>query len=54
MIIAHTEYAEQQIYIIVGQSSDDNVSGMTFERKELVELKNGICGGKVGVKTVYA
>ena len=33
------DYANQNGYEIVGQSFDDNVSGMTFQRKGLGELE---------------
>ena len=46
------DYAEQQGYEIVGESSDDNVSGMTFERKGLAELENAVDEGKVDVVLV--
>ncbi len=46
------DYAEQQGYEIVGESSDDNVSGMTFDRKGLAELENAVDEGKVEVVLV--
>ncbi len=46
------DYAEQQGYKIVGESSDDNVSGMTFDRKGLAELENAVDEGKVDVVLV--
>ena len=46
------DYAEQQGYEIVGESSDDNVSGMTFDRKGLAELENAVDEGKVDVVLV--
>lgn len=46
------DYAEQQGYEIVGESSDDNVSGMTFERKGLAELENPVDEDKVDVVLV--
>ena len=33
------DYAEQNGHVIVGESFDDNVSGMTFKRKGLSELE---------------
>ena len=42
----------QQGYEIVGESSDDNVSGMTFDRKGLAKLENAIDEGKVDVVLV--
>ena len=44
------DYAEQQGYEIVGESSDDNVSGMTFDRKGLAKLENAVDEGKVAPK----
>ena len=41
------DYAEQNGYEIVGESFDDNVSGMTFERKGLGELENAVEENKV-------
>lgn len=41
------DYAEQKGYEIVGESFDDNVSGMTFERKGLGELETAVEDGKV-------
>lgn len=46
------DYAEQQGYEIVGESSDDNVSGMTFDRKGLAKLENAVDEGKVDVVLV--
>lgn len=36
------DYAEQNGHEIVGESFDDNVSGMTFERKGLADLENAV------------
>lgn len=41
------DYANQNSYKIVGESFDDNVSGMTFNRKGLEELENAVDEGKV-------
>lgn len=41
------DYAEQNGYEIVGESFDDNVSGMTFERKGLGELETAVEDSKV-------
>lgn len=41
------DYAKQNGYEIVGESFDDNVSGMTFNRKGLGELENAVDEGKV-------
>ena len=41
------DYAEQNGHEIVGESFDDNVSGMTFNRKGLGELENAVDEGKV-------
>lgn len=41
------DYAEQHGHEIVGESFDDNVSGMTFNRKGLGELEDAIDEGKV-------
>ncbi len=46
------DYAEQNGYEIVVESFDDNVSGMTFNRKCLGELENAVDGGKVEVVLV--
>lgn len=40
-------FAEQHGYIIVGQSSDDNVSGMKFNRRGLDELTAAVDAGKI-------
>ena len=41
------DYAEQHGHEIVGESFDDNVSGMTFNRKGLGELEDAVDEGKV-------
>ncbi|MBD5113785.1 MAG: recombinase family protein [Ruminococcaceae bacterium] len=41
------DYAKQNGYEIVGESFDDNVSGMTFNRKGLGELESAVDEGKV-------
>ena len=46
------DYAEQNGYEVVGESFDDNVSGMTFNRKGLGELENAVDDGKVEVVLV--
>ncbi len=46
------DYAEQNGYEVVGESFDDNVSGMTFNRKGLGELENAVDDGKVEVVMV--
>lgn len=46
------DYAEQNGYEVVGESFDDNVSGMTFNRKGLGELENAVDEGKVEVVLV--
>ncbi len=46
------DYAEQNGYDIVGESFDDNVSGMTFERKGLHELELAVEEGKIEVVLV--
>ena len=46
------DYAEQNGYEIVGESFDDNVSGMTFNRKSLGELENAVDEGKIDVVLV--
>ena len=46
------DYAEQNWHEIVGESFDDNVSGMTFNRKGLGELENAVDEGKVEVVLV--
>ena len=46
------DYAEQNDHEIVGESFDDNVSGMTFNRQGLGELENAVDEGKVEVVLV--
>ena len=46
------DYAEQNGYEIVGESFDDNVSGMTFNRKGLGELEIAVDEGKIDVVLV--
>ncbi len=46
------DYAEQNGYEVVGESFDDNVSGMTFNRKGLAELENAVDEGKIDVVLV--
>ena len=46
------DYAEQNGYEVVGESFDDNVSGMTFNRKGLGELENAVDEGKIDVVLV--
>lgn len=41
------DYADQNGHEIVGESFDDNVSGMTFNRKGLGELEDAVDEGKV-------
>ena len=41
------DYADQHGHKIVGESFDDNVSGMTFNRKGLGELEDAVDEGKV-------
>ena len=41
------DYAKHNDYTVVGESFDDNVSGMTFDRKGLNELENAVEEGKV-------
>ena len=40
-------FAEQHGYIIVGQSFDDNVSGMSFDRRGLDELTAAVDADKI-------
>ena len=40
-------FAEQHGYTIVGQSSDDNVSGMKFNRRGLDELTAAVDADKI-------
>ncbi len=46
------DYANQNGYEVVGESFDDNVSGMTFNRKGLGELENAVDEGKIEVVLV--
>lgn len=46
------DYAEQNGYEIIGESFDDNVSGMTFNRKGLGELENAVDDGVIDVVLV--
>ena len=46
------DYAEQNGYDIVGESFDDNVSGMTFNRKGLGQLETAVDEGKVDIVLV--
>lgn len=46
------DYAEQHGYEISGESFDDNVSGMTFERKGLHQIELAVEDGKVDVLLV--
>ncbi len=46
------DYAEQNGYEVVGESFDDNVSGMTFNRKGLGELEIAVDEGKIDVVLV--
>ena len=46
------DYAEQHGYEIAGESFDDNVSGMTFERKGLHQIELAVEDGKVDVLLV--
>lgn len=46
------DYAEQNGYDIIGESFDDNVSGMTFNRKGLGELEIAVDEGKIDVVLV--
>lgn len=46
------DYAEQNGYEVVGESFDDNVSGMTFNWKWLGGLENAVDEGKVEVVLV--
>lgn len=46
------DYAEQNGYEIVGESFDDNVSGMTFNRKGLGKLEIAVDEGKIDVVLV--
>lgn len=46
------DYAEQNGYDIVGESFDDNVSGMTFNRKGIGELETAVDEGKIDIVLV--
>lgn len=46
------DYAEQHGHQIVGESFDDNISGMTFDRKGLSELELAVDEGKIDVVLV--
>ncbi len=46
------DYANQNGYEVVGESFDDNVSGMTFNRKGLGEPENAVDEGKIEVVLV--
>ena len=46
------DYAEQNGYEIVGESFDDNVSGMTFNRKGFGKLEIAVDEGKIDVVLV--
>ena len=46
------DYAEQNGHEIVGESFDDNVLGMTFNRKGLRELENAVDKNKIKVVLV--
>ena len=46
------DYAEQNGYEIIGESFDDNVSGMTFNRKGLGELEIAVDENKIDVVLV--
>ncbi len=46
------DYAEQNGYDIVGESFDDNVSGMTFNRKGLGQLDTAVDEGKIDIVLV--
>ena len=45
-------FAEQHGYIIVGQSFDDNISGMSFDRRGLDELTAAVDADKIGAVIV--
>ena len=45
-------FAEQHGYIIVGQSFDDNISGMSFDRRGLDELIAAVDADKIGAVIV--
>ena len=46
------DYAEQNSHEIVGESFDDNVSGMTFDRKGLNQLELAVDEGLIAVVLV--
>jgi len=46
------DYAEQNGYEITGESFDDNVSGMTFERKGLHQIELAVEDGKIDILLV--
>ena len=46
------DYAEQNGYDIAGESFDDNVSGMTFNRKGIGELETAVDEGKLDIVLV--
>ena len=46
------DYAEQNGYDIVGESFDDNVSGMTFNRKGIGELETAVDERKIDIVLV--
>ncbi len=46
------DYANQNGYEVVGESFDDNVSGMTFKRKGLGEMEAAVSEGKIDVVLV--
>lgn len=46
------DYAEQNGHEVIGESFDDNVSGMTFNRKGLGELEIAVDEGKIDVVLV--
>ncbi len=46
------DYAEQNGYDVVGESFDDNVSGMTFNRKGIGELETAVDEGKIDIVLV--
>lgn len=46
------DYAEQNGIEVVGESYDDNVSGMTFEREGLNQLEDAVMDGKIDVVLV--
>ena len=46
------DYAEQNGYDVVGESFDDNVSGMTFNRKGIGQLETAVDEGKIDIVLV--